>query len=274
MKEAIIRGCRVFYRDLNSEKSEIILLIHGHPFDNTMWDYQIDALSENFRLILPDLRGYGKSDHEFDKIFIEEQALDLAILLDSLQIEQVHLIGLSMGGQIGVEFCRLFPHRAKSLILCDSNPAAESPASYKSRLQMAERINSIGMTEYTRQDIYKYLAESTIENKKEVYKHLYRMMTATKTAGVVASHRGRAERWDNLGFLNKIRCPTMVIVGDSDFFTPVSEMKVIAELIPNARFEIIENSGHMPNMEHPTQFNLVMERFYKDVWNIFLEDEN
>src|SRR5690625_509468 len=99
MKEIKIRGNKHFYRDLNAEKKETILLVHGHPFDNSMWNYQINALKD-FRLILPDLKGYGKTDYAFDKIFIEAQALDLLILLDSLQIEKVHLIGLSMGGQI------------------------------------------------------------------------------------------------------------------------------------------------------------------------------
>lgn len=72
-----------------------------------MWDYQLNSLN-NFRLILHDLKDYGKTDYNFDKIFIEEQALDLAILLDSLGIDKVHLIGLSMGGQIIQDNFRLF----------------------------------------------------------------------------------------------------------------------------------------------------------------------
>src|SRR2546423_12021848 len=100
-----LRGNNHFFEDLHSNNKETILLVHGHPFDHTMWRYQYDTL-KNFRLILPDLKGYGKTDHRFDKIYIEEQALDLAFLLDQLNIERVHLMGLSMGGQIIVEFAR------------------------------------------------------------------------------------------------------------------------------------------------------------------------
>jgi len=256
-----IRGNNHFYNDLNSNIKETILLVHGHPFENSMWDYQINSLN-NFRLVLPDLKGYGKTDYTFDKIFIEEQALDLAILLDNLGISKVHLIGLSMGGQIIVEFARLFPHRTMSLIICDSNPSAENETTYKNRLQLADKINSIGMKEYTDSDIHKYLHKETIENNKEVYHHLYRMMTSTNTEGAVASHRGRAERRNNYDYLKSIKVPTLVIVGDSDFFTTVSEMEEIAEQIENAKFAIIPNAGHMPNMEQPGVFNRTILDFY------------
>lgn len=256
-----IRGSNLFYRDLNPENKDTILLVHGHPFDNSMWDYQLDALKK-FRLILPDLKGYGKTDYKFDKIFIEEQALDLSILLDNLQIEKVHLIGLSMGGQIIVEFARLFPHRTLSLIICDSNPSAENETSYKNRLQLADRIDAIGMKEYTNNDIHNYLYKNTIENNKEVYEHLYQMMIATKTQGSVASHRGRAERRNNYPFLSSIKVPVLVVVGDNDFFTPVSEMKDIAEQIENAEFAVITNAGHIPNMEQPDIFNKTITDFY------------
>jgi len=254
MKHIKIRGSNHYYKDLNSKNKNAVLLVHGHPFDNSMWDYQLDIL-KNYRLVLPDLKGYGKTDYQFDKIFIEEQALDLAILLDSLDIEKVNLIGLSMGGQIIIEFARLFPHRTLSLVICDSNPTSESDATYNNRLELANKIETIGMKEYTDNDIHKYLHKNTIANNKNVYEHLYKMMIATNKQGAVASHRGRAERRNNYGYLKSIKVPTLVVVGDNDFFTPVEEMKDISKQIENSVFVIIPNSGHMPNMEQPKVFN-------------------
>lgn len=264
MAQTKISGNNHFYQDLHSQNKEVILLVHGHPFDHSMWDYQLDAL-KNFRLILPDLKGYGKTDYKFDKIFIEEQALDLAILLDHLEIEKIHLIGLSMGGQIIVEFSRLFPNRVTSLIICDSNPINETEESYNNRLKLADKIKTIGMIEYTNQDIYKYLHSDNFDKNKDVYKHLYKMMINTKTEGAVASHKGRAERRNNYNYLKSINLPTLVIVGENDFFTPVSEMRDIAAQIPNAAFEIIPNAGHMPNMEQPEIFNKKISDFYKNI---------
>jgi len=264
MSYSKIRGSKYYYELQNADKPETVLLVHGHPFDHTMWKYQIEDLKD-FRLILPDLKGYGKTDFQFDKIFIEEQALDLALLLDELQIEKVHLIGLSMGGQIIIEFARLFPHRSKSLIICDSNPAAETEASYKVRQDLIQRMLLIGMNEYTNQDIYKYLHPETNEKQNEAYKHLYQMMTDTKLAGAIAAHKGRAERRDNLINLGKIDLPALILVGDKDFFTPVSEMEVVASKLKNSKLAVIENAGHMPNMEQPEAFNKAVKTFYAEI---------
>jgi len=254
-------GCNYYYTDINSDRNEVILLVHGHPFDHSMWRYQFDTL-EKYRLILPDLRGYGKTDYKFDKIFIEEHALDLVLLLDTLKIEKVHLIGLSMGGQVIIEFTRIFTNRVLSLVLCDSNPSGETAITFQNRLKLADRMMAIGMEKYTKQDIYKYLHQDTIKQEGHAYKHLCQMMINTKVEGAVASHRGRAERRDNYEFLKEIEAPVLVIVGENDFFTPVSEMKGIADRIPNSRFAVVANAGHIPNMEQPEIFNDLLIEFY------------
>lgn len=263
MNKITIQGSAWSYKDINPEKPEAILLVHGHPFDHTMWKYQYDILND-YRLILPDLKGYGQSDYDFEKIFIEGQALDLALLLDELQIEKVHLIGLSMGGQIIVEFQRLFPQKVRSLIICASLPNAETPESYSDRLELAHSINKMGMLEYTKKDIHKYLNTSIIEKNSEVYQHLFKMMTETSVEGAVASHRGRAERRGNTNHLKNINIPTLVIAGENDYFFEVKEVEKIAQAISGAEFKVIEDSGHLPNMEKPKVFNELVTTFYND----------
>jgi len=203
MNSLKIRGNKVAFKDLNSQKKEVIVLVHGHPFDHTMWEYQYEALKE-FRLLLPDLKGYGQSATNFEKIFIEDQALDLALLLDELGIERVHLIGLSMGGQIIVEFQRLFPARVKSLIIAASTPTAETEESYVNRLALAATIQETGMLAYTQKDIHKYINLDIIRGDSEVYQHLFKMMTKTTVIGAVAAHKGRAERRNNLHYASEI----------------------------------------------------------------------
>ena len=264
MKKITIRGAKWKYKDINPNKQEVILLVHGHPFNHTMWKYQHDTLND-FRLILPDLKGYGESDYEFEKIFIEEQALDLALLLDELQVQNIHLIGLSMGGQIIVEFQRLFPQRVNSLILCASLPNSETSESYANRLKLAETIIQTGMLEYTKKDIHKYINLSEIENSSEAYQHLFKMMSETKIEGVVASHKGRAERRDNFNYLRKIKIPTLIIAGENDYFFNVKEVGKITKEIPNSQFEIITKSGHLPNLEKPKIFNKLIANFYTKI---------
>ena len=264
MKHVQIRGYNHFFEDIHQDKEEVILMIHGHPFDHSMWNFQIEALN-NFRLILPDLTGYGKTDYKAPKIFIEEQALDLAILLDEIKIPKVHLIGLSMGGQIIVEFTRLFPDRVISLVICDSSPAGETKPSYYKRLDLAERIQSIGMQQYTEKDIHKYLHPDTIKEKGSAFNRVYQMMINSNLEGAVASLRGRADRRDNFNFLRRINVPALVIVGESDSFTPPEQMEVVAKQIPGSIFEIIPNAGHVPNLEQPEVFNKLLEGFYNQL---------
>tara|TARA_B100000809_G_scaffold258203_1_gene301028 strand:- start:38 stop:835 length:798 start_codon:yes stop_codon:yes gene_type:complete len=264
MKEIKIRGNKFFYKDLNSKNKETILLVHGHPFDHTMWKYQYEIF-ENYRLILPDLKGYGKSDFKFDKIYIEEQALDLAFLLDELEIKKVHLIGLSMGGQIIMEFSRLFPHRVKSLVIAASSPSAETQVSYNNRLQEAERISKIGMLQYTKESIHEYMNLKENNEDTDVYKHLFKMMSETQSEGAVASHYGRAERRNNLPFLKHIDIPTLFIAAEIDTQFTVEQMKNIANQIPNSLFKLIRKSGHLPNMEQPDVFNNYLLEFYKTI---------
>ncbi|HFA49728.1 MAG TPA: alpha/beta hydrolase [Bacteroidetes bacterium] len=264
MNNQKIRGNTIKYKDLNQQKEEAILLVHGHPFNHTMWKYQYETL-KNFRLILPDLKGYGKSDFNFDKIYIEGQALDLALLLDELKIEKIHLIGLSMGGQIIVEFQRLFPHRVRSLIICASTPNAETKESYAKRLALAGSILEKGMLEYTKEDIHKYINLEEAGGNSEVYRHLFKMMAETETKGAVASHRGRAERRNNFEYLKKIKIPTLVIAGEKDYFFNVRDVKKVAEEIPDSQFVIIEKSGHLPNMERPELFNRTLNEFYEEI---------
>lgn len=259
-----IRGNNWFYEILNPGKTEAILMVHGHPFDHTMWQYQYEALKD-FTIILPDLRGYGKSDYDFGKIYIEEQALDLALLLDQLNIEEVHLIGLSMGGQIVIEFSSLFPHRTMSLVVADSDPSPETPESYRSRLQLANFIEEVGMHTYTTADIHKYLHPLSMTPGSLIYEHLFRMMIHTHKKGAAASHRGRAERRGHTHTLAAIKVPCLFVCGSDDYFTPVERMKDVSSEVPNADFIVIDKAGHMPNMEQPGLFNKAINKFYATI---------
>ncbi len=118
-----------------------------------------------------------------------------------------------MGGEIIVEFQRLFPQKVDSLIICASTPTAETEIGYSNRLKLAESIEKKGMFEYTKKHVHKYINTNETIVDSEAYKHLFGMMTGTRIKGAVASHRGRAERRINCDYLKKINIPTLVIAG-------------------------------------------------------------
>lgn len=264
MNKLSLRGVEYYYDDINPEKSEVVVLIHGHPFNHTMWQYQQKALS-SFRLILPDLRGYGSTGFSNEKIYIEDHVLDIIYLLDALKIDKVDLIGLSMGGQILVEFYRLFPHRVKSMVLCATTPHGENEESLRYRHQMIREIEETGMLAHTKAHIHNYINIKLHPPGSLVYDHLYRMMSSTDSKGAVAAHKGRAERRDNFGVLKAMTCPVLVIAGAEDGFFKVADVQQVATEIPGSRFEVISDCGHLPNMENPSLFNEYLIGFYREL---------
>src|SRR3989337_1878220 len=151
-----IRGIQIAYDELGNSRSAFVF-VHGQPFNRSMWNYQSGHFSNDYRLIIPDLRGYGESGISPGTVQLDEMALDIAYLLDEFSIGEAIFCGLSMGGQIILDFYRLFPQRVKALIIADSDARGESKESYSKRLPLAETLSKGGMKKYTDENIFQYI---------------------------------------------------------------------------------------------------------------------
>jgi 3-oxoadipate enol-lactonase len=240
----------------------VVLLVHGHPFDRSMWAPQVAALTAaGYRAVTPDLRGYGESEVVPGVTTLDVFARDLSALLDALSIRQVVVGGLSMGGQIVMEFCRLFPERVAAVILADTFPRAETAEGKVFRNQVADRYLAEGMGWYADDVIDKMVAPATIAARPEVAEHVLRMMRSTSPAGAAAAVRGRAERPDYCGLLAELAVPAWVVVGADDVFTPVSDAESMHAQLPDSTLTVIPAAGHMPNLEYPDAFNTALLAF-------------
>lgn len=242
------------YEDKGAHDSTALplVLIHGHPFDHTMWAPQMAAFSPGRRVIVPDLRGYGASPVVPGITPLSVFAEDVAALLDDLRVPEFVLGGLSMGGQIVMECYRLFPGRVRGLLLADTFPAAETPAGRKSRNAMADRLLREGMTGYADEVLFKMVAPYA---RPEVAAHVRRMMTGTPAEGAAAALRGRAERPDYRELLTRIGVPTLVVVGEDDEYTPVEDAQAMHEAIAGSALQVVRGAAHLPNLERPAEFN-------------------
>lgn len=256
-----LRAARIAYEDIGA--GDPIVFIHGHPFDHTLWNAQA-PLADRYRMILPDLRGYGRSGGEGYRIMMDEIALDIAHLLDELRVSSAIVCGLSMGGQIALEFYRLFPGRVRALVIADSDARGETPESYQRRMDLIALIERIGMRQYTEEHINEYVASASLQNKA-VYDHLFAMMAGTRAEAAIAAHRGRAERRDHMEALGSIAVPTLLIVGSEDHFTPPAVMEAMRARIPGARLVVIPGAGHLPNMEDPEAYNRAFLDFCQSI---------
>lgn len=249
---------RISYDDVGSGNP--VVLVHGHPFDRSMWRPQVERFGRDHRLIVPDLRGFGASTVVPGKTTLDVFARDVADLLDRLGVDRFVLGGLSMGGQIVMDFYRQFPDRVHGLLLADTFPGAETPEGVRARNAMADRLLREGMGPYADEVQWKMVAPG---NDSE---HVMRMMKNAPPEGAAAALRGRAERPDYTGLLREISVPTLVVVGRLDEYTPVAEAQRMHELIPGSDLAVIDGAAHMPNIERPAEFNAAFARLLNTVW--------
>ena len=265
MAKAKVNHIEIAYQ--TTGKGAPLVLIHGHPFDHTMWSPQIEAFSPHYQVITPDLRGYGKSSlPATGATRFEDYATDVLLLLDHLKIDSFHLCGLSMGGQVIMEIFRQAPERIKTLIFADTFAGLDTPEAKQGRYDAADRLEAEGMDAYADEVIYKMIKPGHVSSMPNVSGHVIKMMKATSPLAAATAMRARSERVDYLTeTLPKIDIPTLVIVGREDEFTPVAKAEELKENLQNCKLVIIENAGHMPNLEQAEEFNKAVLDFLQSV---------
>lgn len=241
---------------------DALVLVHGHPFNRSMWRPQAERFSRSgWRVIAPDLRGYGQTTVVPGEVTLDVFARDLAALLDALGVGQIVLGGLSMGGQIVLEFYRQFGDRVRALVLADTAATPDSDDAKQWRRDTAERLLRQGMSSYAEEVLPKMVTPANIGSQPAVADHVLAMMRGTAPIGAAAALRGRARRPDYTPVCAGISVPTLVVVGGEDEFTPLSDARHLRDHIPAARLAVVDGAGHMPNLEREAEFNAVVQKF-------------
>jgi len=198
-----------------------LLLVHGFPLDQTMWEGQ-QFLSQDVRLLTPDLRGFGRSDGpSHATITMRQFADDLHAILEQLSIhEPIVLGGLSMGGYIVWQFWQQYRARLAGLILFDTRAASDSPDVAAGRYQLAERVAQEGVAGAVEEMLPRLFAPVTLQTAPPFVDQTRRVMMGTSADAYAAAQRGMAERPDMSPYLAEIDLPTLVVCGQYDAITP------------------------------------------------------
>lgn len=252
-------------------EGEVVVLVHGHPFNRSMWAPQLTALSESgYRAIAADLRGYGQTSMVAGTgtTTLDIFAQDIVALLDHLAIEKVAIVGLSMGGQIAMEFARQFPGRLRGLVLAATFPQAETADGIRARNAMADRLLREGMNGYAQEALPRMLAEGSIVRAPATTRSVLDMMRTTPVAGAAAALRGRALRPGYEEVLAQLDMPALVVVGDKDTFTSRQDADLMHRLLRRSRLVWMHDVGHMPNLEDTKAFDQELIHFLKATSNL------
>src|SRR6187549_3735793 len=256
-----INNLWVSYNDYGPDDAPAIIFIHGFPLNKSMWDIQVEALKENYRVIAYDIRGHGNSEQGMDDFFIELFVIDLLRLMEKLKIEKSILCGLSLGGYIALNAVLKHPDRFDGLILNDTQCIADTPEIKENRCNAIISIKEKGVEQYADEIIKKLFAQETFTKNKNVVDDVKEMIISTQKQSLCNTLHALAERKETCDQLPEINIPVLIMVGEEDKITPIAAAQQMHEKILNSKLEIIQHAGHLSNLENPTAFNTHLVKF-------------
>jgi len=256
-----INNLTVSYSDHGPDDAPVIIFIHGFPLNKSMWNIQVEALKENYRVLAYDIRGHGNSDSGIDEFFIELFVIDLLRLMEKLKIEKSILCGLSLGGYIALNAVLKHPDRFDGLILNDTQCIADTPEIKENRCNAIISIKEKGVEQYADEIIKKLFAQETFTKNKNVVDAVKEMIISTPKQSLCNTLHALAERKETCDQLSEINIPVLIMVGKEDKITPIAAAQQMHEKILNSKLEIIQQAGHLSNLEDPTAFNTHLVNF-------------
>ena len=261
MNSATINGMDIAYQ--TAGEGTPLVLLHGFIHDSRTWQRQIEDFSRDFDVIAWDAPGCGQSSDPPEEFSMAEFAECLGGLLDAIGVSATHLLGLSWGGALALEFYRRRPDAVLSLILADS---------------YAGWTGSLG-PEAAEQRLARCLHESTLAPEAWIPQWVPHAFSGNASQDLLEEQASQMWDFHPVGFramsravtpdfgdvLPTIDVPTLLIWGDDDQRSPLSAAKMMRDQIPGARLVVIPSAGHLSNMEQPVQFNAAVREFLQSI---------
>jgi pimeloyl-ACP methyl ester carboxylesterase len=252
---------------------EAVVLVHAFPLDGRMWTAQAATLRDRFRVIIPDVLGFGppgangraRSGVGEPQPSLDEAADGIATLLDELGVERAVLCGCSMGGYIAFAFLRRHPGRLRGLVLVDTKAAADTVEVRRARLVQAERVLAEGVGFLPEALLPNVLGATSLATRAGVVEQVTRLILEQEPAAVARALRAMAARPDSSELLPAIAVPTLVVAGEEDVTTPAEGAQALAATIPGAKFAKIFSAGHLPSIEVPDELDRALLQFLTEL---------
>jgi 3-oxoadipate enol-lactonase len=241
----------------------VLLLLHGIGSNSRAFRHQLAELSDAWTVVAWDAPGYGRSDDPLEPFSLADLADRAVGVLDELEAEQAHVLGVSMGGVIAQLVYHRHPLRVRSLILADTNtgggglPEPERSARVQGRLEALERLGPRGMAEARAPVLLR--PDAPADLRAEVTEIMAEVRPAGYRAAAIA-----LGQTDLTSLLGAIAVPTLVVHGAQDRVVPVETARMLANSIAGAQLVVIPEAGHVANQEQPELFNAAVRQFLAD----------
>lgn len=227
-----------------------VLLLHGLGSSGRDWEFVVPGLAAHHRVVVPDVRGHGRSDKPAGAYGVPLFARDIAAFCDRLGLASVHVVGLSMGGMIGFQLAVDRPELVRSLTIVNSGPDMV-PRTMKIKLALAMRVLMLKYLGPKR--LARVLAPKLFPKPEqaELRQRFEDAVNANDPDAYLRATQGLIG-WSVLDRLEEISCPVLVLASDRDY-TPLSAKKAYVDLLGNARLQVVTDSGHASPLDQPGQ---------------------
>ena len=235
-----------------------VVFLHAFPLNSKMWHAQMEAAGgAGFPVLALDFPGFGAAMSSGQRT-VQEFAQFIIDALEREHVKAAVLVGLSMGGYVAFRVLERHPELIRGLVLADTKASPDAPDARTKRLKMAARVESEG-TGFLQTELIPNLLSKTVS--PEVLLGVQQLAGDAAQSAVYNALAALASRPDSRGMLEDVLIPTLILVGEEDLLTPISDAEVMASTIPNARLELIRGAGHLSNLEQPQSFNAALLEF-------------
>ena len=262
--QTTINGARIYYE--RSGSGFPLFFLHAGIADSRMWQPQVAAFAEHFDVICPDARGFGQSELPATRW---SPVADLLEMIEQLHLKPAHLVGCSMGGSIAIDFAIQYPERISKLVLVGTGVSgANFGKKYPDLWTDVKAADEAGDLDALNQAEMRLFLDGPKRPRgyvKQPLRDLFLSMNGTslnndwESAPTDDLNPPAAER------LGEVTAPTLIVVGDKDVPTIDDAAELLMKSLPHARQVVIEDAAHLPNLEHPEEFNrLVLDFLLED----------
>ncbi len=259
-----VNGRTLHFTDTGAGKGLIpVVLVHGFPFHSGVWDATVAALKDDYRVIAPDLRGFGQSGPATEVSSMSDFADDIHGLLDGLKLPKVTLFGHSMGGYVVLDFVKRYSKQVAGLGLISTRSGPDSAEAAQKRVATAGKVKAEG-ADFLVSDMSSKVLSPAHRKQPELVKVAAGFMTPAQPEGVAAALLGMARRPDSTPVLATYRGPALVLTGDADELIPAKESETMSEAL-KAKLVVFKGAGHLVSLEKAIEFHSVVRAWLPKV---------
>jgi pimeloyl-ACP methyl ester carboxylesterase len=227
-----------------------LVLVHGYPFDHTLWDHVVPLLGDKVQVLTPDLRGFGGRPVGTDSPSLGRMADDLKELLDQQTIRRAVVAGMSMGGYVALAFAEHYPERLAGLGLISTQAAADTDEAKANRRAMIDKVRRDGPNVAAQAVIPKLFAPAN-STKSELIRFPTVGAERAGAEGIAWALEAMAQRPDRTATVRELRVPVLVVHGAEDKIIPAAGARELARLTADGQYVEIEGAGHATPIEGP-----------------------